>query len=562
MVCVADFQSELYSLITDSESKVVVVKGKWGVGKTYYWNSFLAKNKDDIFFDKYSYVSLFSISSLEQLKIAMFENTKLFKSPSYELGFWSGFRSAGSFKNKYIFFRRYFSTIVRPSFFRFFEFRQLKGFSSLAQMYALSKVKDMLICIDDLERRSSNLSMKDILGLVSYLRENKNCKIVILYNDDADSDDSSYLTYKEKVIDYELEFSPNPEDNISLIIKSTCKTSIILKKYLSFFEVNNIRIISKIYKNLLPFFELLSDEESHAIDMFIHRFVFFSLSYYKASQNVPDYNFIKSLSIGVYFITVLPKDPDTIEYKNYKLLIDNGISSLMELDSLVLNGLKAGVFDKSSLSDIFYSINNEASKYESRLIFEEAFNKFYHSFSDESSSIEFLITSMRSNFNNISISTLNSVVCSLKKIGFPDANKLVDDYFYICRSNISVNSCKNIFTDDGVIDDYISKKFDDIVCGLSANMTLKEVIDDIVVNSSEKSYEEYMIDISPEDFEEFLIQLKGENFNTYIRGLLRFYKSFLSAEDLKNTAFFKSLISISEKSPLNKFRLSRFDIDI
>jgi hypothetical protein len=47
-----------------------------GVGKTFSWKKFLneAKSKNGVKLDRYSYVSLFGINSLEAFKYTIFEN--------------------------------------------------------------------------------------------------------------------------------------------------------------------------------------------------------------------------------------------------------------------------------------------------------------------------------------------------------------------------------------------------------------------------------------------------------------------------------------------------------
>ena len=46
---------------------------------------------------------------------------------------------------------------------------------------SFASVSDALICVDDYERRSSG-SGKEVLGLISYLVENKNCSVVLVLN--------------------------------------------------------------------------------------------------------------------------------------------------------------------------------------------------------------------------------------------------------------------------------------------------------------------------------------------------------------------------------------------
>jgi Cdc6-like AAA superfamily ATPase len=57
--------------------EVMCLIGKWGIGKTFSWKFFLKKAKDEnrLALEKYSYVSLFGLSSVDQLKSAIFENS-------------------------------------------------------------------------------------------------------------------------------------------------------------------------------------------------------------------------------------------------------------------------------------------------------------------------------------------------------------------------------------------------------------------------------------------------------------------------------------------------------
>jgi hypothetical protein len=70
-------KSEIERFLASSTPEVLCVRGKWGVGKTYGWNTFLldAKGKGKIALGKYAYVSLFGIQSLDELKYSIFENT-------------------------------------------------------------------------------------------------------------------------------------------------------------------------------------------------------------------------------------------------------------------------------------------------------------------------------------------------------------------------------------------------------------------------------------------------------------------------------------------------------
>ncbi|MDI6790920.1 MAG: P-loop NTPase fold protein [Thermodesulfobacteriota bacterium] len=54
--------------------EVMAIRGAWGVGKTFAWNKYLneAKHNNRIALDNYSYVSLFGLNSMDELKLSIF----------------------------------------------------------------------------------------------------------------------------------------------------------------------------------------------------------------------------------------------------------------------------------------------------------------------------------------------------------------------------------------------------------------------------------------------------------------------------------------------------------
>src|SRR3546814_12175020 len=70
---------EILAFLAGTEPEVFCIRGKWGVGKTHAWKNCMkeAKEVHRIGFSRYAYVSLFGISSLDDLKYAIFENVVL-----------------------------------------------------------------------------------------------------------------------------------------------------------------------------------------------------------------------------------------------------------------------------------------------------------------------------------------------------------------------------------------------------------------------------------------------------------------------------------------------------
>ena len=46
-------------------------------------------------------------------------------------------------------------------------------------------VREQIICFDNLERAGKGLAAKDVLGLITFLKEQRRCKVVMLLNQEA-----------------------------------------------------------------------------------------------------------------------------------------------------------------------------------------------------------------------------------------------------------------------------------------------------------------------------------------------------------------------------------------
>ncbi len=69
--------AELERFLTDPTADALALIGDWGSGKTYIWNELLEKvrKNNNAARPGYAYVSLFGISSLAQLNVAIFQHS-------------------------------------------------------------------------------------------------------------------------------------------------------------------------------------------------------------------------------------------------------------------------------------------------------------------------------------------------------------------------------------------------------------------------------------------------------------------------------------------------------
>ena len=203
-------KAEIARFLTDSEPGVLCLRGKWGVGKTYAWNAQLKAALSDGTVSRrtYAYVSLFESNSLDQLKLGTFEQShRLGKTLTV-----TGIDTLDDFIENLPSARKAIKAAASGSIVS----RFISG--DAAQAIAFGVVRDQLVCLDDFERRGDGLKPKDVLGLVSLLREQRNCKIALILNDESLDGEAKreFETHLEKVVDVSLMFRPTPAESAAV----------------------------------------------------------------------------------------------------------------------------------------------------------------------------------------------------------------------------------------------------------------------------------------------------------------------------------------------------------
>ncbi|EGK8129956.1 hypothetical protein IO384_001663, partial [Campylobacter lari] len=120
------------------------------------------------------------------------------------------------------------------------------------QLFIEKNFENIIVCLDDLERKSDKLDIKDILGLVNKLKEEK-CKVVLISNEDEisnkEKDKEIFNTYKEKCIDLNI-YIRSKEKVVLQILEE--KNPEIPENIIPdlIYKIKNLRNLNKIIKAL------------------------------------------------------------------------------------------------------------------------------------------------------------------------------------------------------------------------------------------------------------------------------------------------------------------------
>lgn len=234
-------RAEIERFLRSPSPEVLCISGRWGVGKTYSWQTFLREEETAgrLGVDRHAYVSLFGLNSLGELRSAIVENTVVAGRSSLP----DASSLHGMLREGERFARRSRPALeVAAGFFR------MKDAGDALYRAAFLTVRGQLVCFDDLERAGKSLEMRDVLGLASLLREQRGCKVVLLLNkEQAEAKQAEELDRQlEKVVDTFLIFEPTSAEAAAIAIGGDDPVAVALRDRLVALEVTNMRVMKKV----------------------------------------------------------------------------------------------------------------------------------------------------------------------------------------------------------------------------------------------------------------------------------------------------------------------------
>jgi hypothetical protein len=351
-------ETNLYDLLLKKNEEVVIsISGEWGVGKTFFWNNFISKKyQTDFKNKKIAYVSLFGIDSLSDIRTSIL----LQASPA---------KNKISFINKKVFtpFKNLKSSLklddVSMSF-------GLNSLSSILTLLTSGDFKDVIICIDDFERMSSKIDFKDILGLISELKEQKECKIILILNEQELSKLSNiekksyseiFSLYREKIIDYNFKFEPSTEESVlsaTQRVKSKFDTNDLITHFTKF-NVKNIRVIQQVIRQLSNFeFIINKNFDQNVLNEFFNTALPIFLYFVKDGKSTENYFKEKSK----YDVSKMSDEEfEKINFDEWKKSIFVGNDELIEI--IILEFIDTHTVRSEKLIEILTTKNKNLDRY-------------------------------------------------------------------------------------------------------------------------------------------------------------------------------------------------------
>lgn len=363
-------ETVLDEYFTSKKPAAIVLQGRWGVGKTHFWQQeivpALFKKPWKV---RYSYLSLFGINSLPELKIALavatreldHERRKEKRKASKWVGwFWRSRAwlsdALGLVPN------------IGPEL------------SKLHDKISFYLLRDRIICFDDIERHSLGLDLKDFLGLVTYLVDIRNCQVVVILNSgQLGTDQSTWNDHREKVFEGELTYAPSQDKTIALGLKEfpVAAWHEAMRQSWVKLGVVNIRLVRRAATYML---RALQASEEHlrpdTVDHMARAVVLLTYALHGKGEGAPPVGMI--MQHGRYVSAMLEdKDlpPEHVQWR--KIIREYGLLLHTPLDQTLRFLVEHGYSDKNELSEAISEFEANAKSHAAKDAWHDAWQHYH-----------------------------------------------------------------------------------------------------------------------------------------------------------------------------------------
>jgi hypothetical protein len=378
---------ELIDIVKDYISKketdyALLINGRWGSGKTYFWKHNLTKEIEKIEIDgkkiKTLYVSVFGIADLGEISKKIFFELMPFlnfsqeevESKSLEIVKQAVINGASTFGIK----------VDLDDFFK----------TNKELFYQL---KNCVLCIDDIER-STRVDITEILGYVNSFVEHDNIKVILIGNEEEINKSSQYEAYeyiKEKTIGKTINFVSDIhsilEDIINLYREDSPYHHFLSSRKNLILEIfdkspeQNLRVLKHAIADFYTVFRYLHEQYSNQLVLIGEPMLVLTLAAsfeLKLGQISPER--LKSVTNNSLISTMLFEDRREESFENLfinRYLLQQDVYWFQSIVAYVISGL----FDKELLArEVLIFLNTRSEEKKSAF---ELFLSEYWELSDE-----------------------------------------------------------------------------------------------------------------------------------------------------------------------------------
>jgi len=502
----------------------------------------------------YAYVSLFGVNSLDDLKYALFAN-RLAKENITDPLSTESLRAAANTAKQFAAKNSWIANIFPVS----------RGLLSSIAPALFMSVRQMIICLDDLERKGPGLDLGDILGLVSFLREERKCKVVLLLNNEAlGNDKSTFEKYLEKVVDVTLAYNVTPDESLKKADLKPDDIGTQVSACCVALGIINVRVIKKIdalVRSAKPLFEQYDQAVFVAATKSLALFCWA----YHQPDDAPSFAFFRSKKSERAFGTGAGNFT-TQEIAWNALLSSYDFGWVDELDLVLMKGVENGYLDPDELAGPAAKADERAKATKADGSFEDAWRLYHDSFDEnEEEALNAIAASFEKNVKYISPINLNGTVRLFKELDRSEQARSMIGYYVDNRQEPRQFFDLEQYPFSGDISD------PDVISAFKAKLDSfpsAPATSDMLAALKGGSWDTDTIDnlasLSTDEYYKIIANAKGEELRRIVSGCLQFDRIGNATEPMKEISkkARDALLRIALTSKINARRVAGYGIKV
>ena len=555
-------QEEIARFLGTKQAEVLCITGKWGVGKTYSWCCYLreAKAKNGVALNRYAYVSLFGQNSLDDLRYAIFESTV----PLDQLDTGPDFTSVEAtihLGEKWGRRLLQFANVAPGA----------RTILSGAGRTLFLAVRNQIVCIDDIERHGKGLEIKDVLGMLSFLKEQRNCKVVLLLNDEKleDAAQKDFKAQLEKVVDTRIIFAPTAAEAAEIGVSANTPGRDLIVSNSTALGITNIRVIKKIEYLCLRLHDLLQKFDPGVFRQAVQTAALFGWCHYQPDDTAPPLDFVTAYdqSYAGYFKQHGKPEPSAEEKAWAALIADYGFTNVDEFDLTILRGIQAGYFDREEIDASAQKLNNEIEFRNRDNSFQEAWDLYHGSFEPNADEVlDKMADAFRRSIETISPVNLAGTVSLFKDLGREDQAKELLQFYMDQRleGRDFFDLGESPFGGD-VRDPDVREAFGQKLATFDERQNPVEILLRVGMDRGWSPQDlDTLAELSATDFQELFEAQSGKDMRRMIKAALNFGTFGNASDPMKSIAAraTEALRSIGRQSPINARRIRLYGVTL
>jgi hypothetical protein len=545
---------EMQRFLASKDAEVLCVKGRWGVGKTFAWRRYLgaAQASGQLAAQNYAYVSMFGLNSLDDLRYAIFESTvppaSVLTGPDAE--------TFGQLVSKAASIGRQARSWIGPVLSTI----RLGEVGNALSRSAFLLVRNQLVCLDDLERAGAALQPRDVLGLVSFLKEERNCRVVLLLNDEAMAADKrkDFDRLLEKAVDTQLVFAPTAAEAAAIAIEEDEPVGQLLRVGIRALGITNIRVIKKIERLSLRLAALLEPYRPEVLAQAVTACLLAGWAVFEP-DSAPKLSFVRGYNS---LIAAMPDQntdgmEDMVRWRDTFSALP--FSHPDDFDQVIFDGVEVGYFDEARLSAEAKKLEDALARANRDNSFAQAWDRYHGSFkiADEAV-LDTLYRGALENLPTIDALNINGTIRFLREFGRgAQADRLACDYVAARPDDPRFFDLRyHEFGADAPIDPALKAAFDARHTKQKDERDPKALL--LAIAGGQPWTDEdirLLASVTPDAFEALIVQTEGEDLRRLVQTALQIARSRAHDNPALMTSLAAALTRIAAMSPMSARRL-------